>query len=286
MPDATAGFAAAIFDVDGVLVDSPHEYAWREALRQLMDGPWRDVRDRTGWTVDAFSSDVYDQLLSGRPRLSGAQAALAHFGVPATAANVADYAARKQAMVVALIEAGRFRAYPDAVRFALTLGRAGLLLAAASSSANADLLLGRVALDPFRDEGDEAAEPGRTLLSLMDADVSGRRFARGKPAPDIFLAAAEALGVPADRCLVVEDAVAGIQAARAAGMGALAVARGDAAAALADAGADLVVTSLDEVDVTGLLRGELRPRAAHGGAAPGRPAAEGDPARGRKESGG
>ncbi|MGO9295417.1 MAG: hypothetical protein ACLP52_16340 [Streptosporangiaceae bacterium] len=38
-------FLGAIFDVDGVLVDSPHEKAWREALRRLMESDWRDIRD-------------------------------------------------------------------------------------------------------------------------------------------------------------------------------------------------------------------------------------------------
>ena len=39
-----SGFAGAIFDVDGVLVDSPHERAWRDGLQELMEGPWSDIR--------------------------------------------------------------------------------------------------------------------------------------------------------------------------------------------------------------------------------------------------
>src|SRR5437667_58752 len=54
--------------------------------------------------------------------------------------------------------------------------------------------------------------------------VSGEAVARGKPAPDIFLKAAAELGVPPSRSLVIEDAVAGVQAARAAGMRCIAVA--------------------------------------------------------------
>ncbi|HEX2503334.1 MAG TPA: hypothetical protein VHK00_05285, partial [Miltoncostaeaceae bacterium] len=59
-------------------------------------------------------------------------------------------------------------------------------------------------------------------------------------------------GVPPSSCFVVEDAVSGIQAAKAGGMAALGVARAGDAAMLAGAGADLVVESLDEVDVDGL----------------------------------
>ena len=40
-------FQGAIFDVDGVLVDSPHEKAWRESLRELMENEWSDIRDHT-----------------------------------------------------------------------------------------------------------------------------------------------------------------------------------------------------------------------------------------------
>jgi phosphoglycolate phosphatase-like HAD superfamily hydrolase len=56
-------FQAAIFDVDGVLVDSPHEKAWRESLRELMESGWRDIRDQTTWSPDAFTSHVYPRAL-------------------------------------------------------------------------------------------------------------------------------------------------------------------------------------------------------------------------------
>ena len=84
---------------------------------------------------------------------------------------------------------------------------------------------------------------------------------RGKPDPALFLLAAEALAVPPTRCLVVEDAPAGIAAARAAGMAALGIARLGDEALLRAAGAGLVVTSLDQVDVAALVAtGALRTR--------------------------
>ena len=64
-------FQGVIFDVDGVLVDSPHEKAWRESLRELMESSWSDIRDRTTWTPDAFTAHVYQQHVSGKPRASG-----------------------------------------------------------------------------------------------------------------------------------------------------------------------------------------------------------------------
>jgi beta-phosphoglucomutase len=104
------GFRGAIFDVDGVLVDSPHEAAWRDGLRELMEGKWSDIRDRTTWSPEAFTPQVYQQVMSGKPRMSGALAALEYFQVPDAPSRVEDYAVRKQEMVIELIEAGEFEA--------------------------------------------------------------------------------------------------------------------------------------------------------------------------------
>ena len=49
------GFRGAIFDVDGLLVDSPHERAWREVLRELMDTDWGDIRDQTIYSPERFT---------------------------------------------------------------------------------------------------------------------------------------------------------------------------------------------------------------------------------------
>ena len=57
-------FQGAIFDVDGVLVDSPHEPAWRDSLRELMEGDWADIAGQTTWTADGFTSQVYQKVLS------------------------------------------------------------------------------------------------------------------------------------------------------------------------------------------------------------------------------
>ena len=83
-------FQGSIFDVDGVRVDSPHEKAWRESLRQLMESSWRGIRDRTTWSPDAFTSHVYQQYVSGKPRISGARAALDYFQLPDAESRVAS----------------------------------------------------------------------------------------------------------------------------------------------------------------------------------------------------
>jgi HAD superfamily hydrolase (TIGR01509 family) len=239
------GFRGAIFDVDGVLVDSPHERAWRETLDALMETEWSDLRERTGYAPGALTGDVYQRHVSGKPRMSGARAVMRHFRLPDPEDRALLYAERKQRKIVELARRGEFEAFADAVRLVVALRAAGLRLAAASSSKNAGLFLAAVDVD------------GATLRDMFDADTSGRDLALGKPQPEIFLTAAAELGLPAGECVVVEDAVAGIQAARAGGMRALGVARAGDESLLAAAGADLVVTSLDDVDVAALLQGRL-----------------------------
>jgi beta-phosphoglucomutase len=197
--DMPTRFDGGIFDVDGVLVDSPHEKAWRESLRELMESEWSDIRDRTSWTPEAFTAHVYQEEMSGKPRMSGAQAALAYFDIPDEEGTRATrYADRKQAMVVRLIEAGDFTAYPDALRFIIGVKDAGIRTVTASSSKNAKLFLRRIRLDTFAAQqhlSSASVHPGLTLLDFFDADVSGRDFAHGKPHPEMFLAAAAELGV-------------------------------------------------------------------------------------------
>ncbi len=227
---------AAIFDVDGVLVASPHERAWRELLAGYAD-PAR------------FTTEFYQAHVAGKPRREGARATLEGLGVPDAAARAPDYARKKQAMIDRLIAEGSFAAFPDAVRFASALHAAGLRLALASSSKNVAAMLRRL-----------RAPDGQPLSSIFDGDVSGTDVPRGKPDPALFLLAAQALKVPPAQCVVVEDAPAGIAAARAGGMASVGIARLGDEALLQAAGADLVVTSLDAVDTTGVPDGILRAR--------------------------
>jgi beta-phosphoglucomutase-like phosphatase (HAD superfamily) len=229
---------AAIFDVDGVLVASPHERAWREALADYADPA-------------LFTTEFYQANVAGKPRLDGARATLQQLGVARATERAAEYAATKQALIDRLIAEGDFEAFPDAVRLAVSLKASRLKLALASSSKNVGAMLSRLTVPD-----------GRTLLSVFDVDLSGRDLPRGKPDPAIFLLAAEALGMPPSQCLVVEDAPAGIKAARAGGMPALGIARLGDAALLHAAGADLVVTSLDQVDTAAVADGTLRARPA------------------------
>jgi len=144
-------FNGAIFDVDGVLVDSPHEHAWHDALRRLMAVGWTDLAGQTSYAPDKFTTEVYQAYVAGKPREAGARAALEHFGIPdPDGRRVEEYMAVKQADLIALIERGEFTAFDDALRFLLDLKIAGVRIAAASSSKNANIFLRKVSLANLR----------------------------------------------------------------------------------------------------------------------------------------
>lgn len=254
-------FNGAIFDVDGVLVDTPHEQAWRESLERLMTGEWLSIAPETIYTAHGLTTAVYQEYVAGKPRESGARAALDYFHVPdPDGARLQQYMAQKQALIEELIVRGEFTVFPDALRFLLRMKSYGLKLAAASSSKNANKFLSKIDVGAFVANGgmqDEALTftlpPQLSMLDMFDANVCGQPFAHGKPAPDIFLGAAAAIPLSPAACFVVEDASSGIQAAKAGGMYAIGVARLHDEALLEAAGADQIVTSLDAVDVDLLL---------------------------------
>ena len=249
-------FQGGIFDVDGVLLDTPHEKTWRLALGQLMTGAWQDIAAQTTYQSGAFTSAVYQQYVAGKPRDAGAQAALAYFHIPdldgSRAQQLAD---TKQVLIIEAAARGDFHSFDDALRFLLRAKADGLRVVAASSSKNARMFMQKVDVGAFcRANGLRYAfvAAATPLSAVFDADITDATIAHGKPDPEIFLTAAARLGLPPSTCFVVEDAPNGIEAARAGGMYAIGVARHDDMALLRDAQADSVVTSLDELKLADL----------------------------------
>ena len=119
---------AAIFDVDGVLLASPHEQAWRDALEGFADP--------SGFTIAMYQAEV-----AGKPRMSGARAALLALGAPDVERQAVAYALRKQKRLEELIHAGAVTAFPNALRFVQAIMLLGWPIAAASSSKNANGML-------------------------------------------------------------------------------------------------------------------------------------------------
>ncbi len=229
---------AAIFDVDGVLLASPHERAWREALDGFAD-PSR------------FTPELYETYVAGIPRMAGARAALEALGVADAEREALPYAERKQKRLEELIQAGEFSAFPDALRFVQSVADLGWPMAVASSSKNANGMMRAVRLPS-----------GRSLLDIFAVNVCGWDLPEGKPNPAIFLLSAQGLKIEPEACFVVEDAPAGIKAAAAGGMAPLGIARLEDAPLLHAAGTDFVVTTLDDVAVDELAHGRLCRRAS------------------------
>jgi HAD superfamily hydrolase (TIGR01509 family) len=140
---------------------------------------------------------------------------------------------------------GRLQPTPGAREFVAACRDAGLGTALASSAdaVKVDANLAEIGID----------------LAAFDVIVSGQDVTRRKPAPDIFLLAAERLRVPPGSCLVIEDALTGVRAAKAAGMRCLALTTSFGADQLAGAGADVVAADFTDVpaglwdDVDGVL---------------------------------
>jgi beta-phosphoglucomutase-like phosphatase (HAD superfamily) len=224
---------AAIFDVDGVLLASPHERAWREALVGIAD-PAR------------FTPELYETQVSGKPRMDGALAALVALGVEEPERQAVPYAERKQARLEELVREGQVSAFSDALRFVQSTAELGIPMAVASSSKNANGMMKAAKLPS-----------GKCLYDMFSVNVCGVDLPEGKPNPAIFLLAAQGLGIEPAACFVAEDAPAGVKAAATGGMAPLGIARNHDESLLQAAGADLVVTSFDEVAIDELAQGRL-----------------------------
>jgi len=180
---------AVIFDLDGVLLDS--EQRWNEAKEALVresGGAWADDAPRVmmGMSSPEWSAYMRDQL---------------QVPLDAEAIN-ADVVRRMHDAYAAGLPL--LPGAIDAVRALAARWPLGL-----ASSSNREII------DVFLDAAD--------VRGAFGATVSSEEVARGKPAPDVYLAAAAALGVPPQRCVAIEDSANGLRAARAAGMAVIAV---------------------------------------------------------------
>jgi beta-phosphoglucomutase len=213
-----------IWDMDGTLVDTAelHFEAWRVTCAEL----GRDFsRAEFAATFGRRNPDIMDFLFPGR----------------FSAAEVDRIGERKEQLYRAAAERLGVTPLPGVRQLMEGLNRLGVKQAIGSSAprANLDLILRLTGIERF-----------------LSAVVSAEDTTRGKPDPQVFLVAAQRLGVEPRRCLVFEDAPAGVAAAKAGGMKCIAVrfAGHHSADKLAQAGGDRVVASLEEVSAEEVLR--------------------------------
>jgi beta-phosphoglucomutase family hydrolase len=236
------GITACLFDLDGVLTRTAevHLSAWKE----MFDAFLRDEADGPAHLRGPFTEQDYAQHVDGRLRLDGVRAFLAsrQLAVPEgapddgpDATTVHGLGARKNALVLELLERRGVGVYPDSVRYVDAVRSAGARTAVVSASKNCAAVLAAAGLtDRFE--------------VRVDGVVAAQRSLAGKPAPDMFLAAAAELGVEPAQGAVYEDAVAGVAAGRAGGFGwVVGIDRVGQSEELRDRGADLVVADLGEL---------------------------------------
>jgi beta-phosphoglucomutase len=206
---------AVIFDMDGVLVDSyaPHFESWRRLYGEL----------GIEYSEAAFAAD-FGQTSRDilRRRLLG----------ELTEARFREIDDRKESYYRDIIRE-HFPAMDGADELVQALAAGGFRMAVGSSGPPENVQLAIQKLPSGR---------------LIAATVTGADVTRGKPDPQVFLMAAERLGVPPKSCAVIEDAIHGVEAAKRAGMTAIALTGTSTRAELT--AADLVVDSLRELSPT------------------------------------
>ena len=190
-------YKGIIFDLDGVICSTDHYHYLA----------WTALADRLG----AYFDETINNRLRGVSRMASLEIVLERYNGTLTEEEKLAAAEEKNNTYRELLKQMTPADLSDEVKTTLDALRAkGLLLGIGSSSKNTRFILSRIGLGDY-----------------FDKISDGTNITRSKPDPEVFLKAAEYLGLEPKDCLVVEDAVAGVQAAHAAGMDAAAV--GDAA---------------------------------------------------------
>ncbi|MFC2057116.1 beta-phosphoglucomutase family hydrolase [Chloroflexota bacterium] len=201
--------AAVIFDTDGVLTDtaSIHAQAWK----QLFDEYLKKRAERHGVEFQSFDADSdYIRYLDGKPRYDGVKSFLNSRDISLPQGSPSDSPVsetvcglgnRKNRYFLERLKKKGARAYDSSIRFIERLQARGIRTAVISASRNAEKVL-------------EAAGIRELFYVKVDGVDSAELHLEGKPDPAIFLEAAKRLGVKPGETIIVEDALAGVEAGR------------------------------------------------------------------------
>ena len=197
LADDEGQIEGALFDLDGVLVDTAkyHYLAWKRLAEEL------------GFVF----TEEHNERLKGVSRMRSLDILLETGNVNMTAEKKEIAAARKNAWYVEyLYTLDETALLSGAKDYLLRLRENGIRVALGSASKNSPLILERL-----------------NIASLFDAVIDGNTVTKAKPDPEVFLKGAAALGIEPSRCVVFEDALDGIEAAKAGGMFVIAVGNRD-----------------------------------------------------------
>ncbi|MFJ6282388.1 HAD-IA family hydrolase [Pseudarthrobacter oxydans] len=243
-------FDAVIFDLDGVVTNTAlvHQAAWREAFEQILQDPRvPDTADRS-----PLSKADYRTYIDGLPREEGVVKFLASRGVKVDKGSDGDepgtwtafgLGALKNRLFQERLRRDGVQSYPGTVQLLQRLSDAGVPTGVVTSSRNASSVL-------------DAAGIPNLFGVILDGTAAANLGLRGKPAPDVFLAAAFRLGVSPSHSVVIEDSEAGVLAAHRGGFGlVVGIDRSGTRRELEAAGAGTVLNDVRELDL-GLVLGD------------------------------
>jgi beta-phosphoglucomutase len=191
-----------LFDLDGVIVDTAvfHFQAWRR-LAQKLGGD--------------FTEEQNEQL-KGVSRVDSLNKIIEWTGATVNDEEFQSLMVEKNEWYLELVQGlGPQDALPGALNFLQTAFDQGIKIALGSASKNAPMILEKLGITP-----------------LFTAIIDGNNVVNGKPHPEVFLKGAEALGLEPSECVVFEDSIAGVQAAKTGGMSSVGI--GDAETLQAD----------------------------------------------------
>ncbi len=241
--DLPEAITALLFDLDGVLTKTAvvHAKAWKQTFDEFL----KARAEKHGEDFKPFDSgEDYNEYVDGKPRYDGVRSFLQSRDIELPegspddspdAETVCGLGNRKNDLVLELIKEDGVEAYAGSVAFVKAARAAGLRRAVVSSSANCQDVLKAAGIEDLFEE-------------RIDGKVADAKHLKGKPAPDTYLAGAEALGVEASAACVFEDATSGVEAGRAGHFGhVVGVDRVGHREALLKDGADVVVDDLGEL---------------------------------------
>ncbi|MBN2689287.1 MAG: HAD family phosphatase [Gammaproteobacteria bacterium] len=206
-------FKGVIFDLDGVIVDSVplHFEAWK-----------RLFQDDLGIHFDL---KVYEDMVDGKPRLDAIRDMMPNM----TEEEVVAAGDKKQGYYLEYLAQGKLKKFDAAISLIKELLANNIKLAAASSSKNTRRILEKIG-----------------IIGDFTAIVTGNDIIHGKPDPEIFLKAADGMGLDVSECVVFEDSIAGVEAAKNGGFLCVGIDRHNKPENYQQA--DLVVKDLTKVD--------------------------------------
>jgi beta-phosphoglucomutase family hydrolase len=241
-------FSAVIFDLDGVITQTAlvHGAAWKKMFDEFLQ-QW-SAKTNTPFRPFDHERD-YLPYVDGKPRYKGVQSFLEHrgIGIPYGTPDdlpemetVCGLGNRKNQVFNEVLARDGVQVYPTTVALIDQLLEDDIKIGVASSSKNCKAVL-------------EAAGLLDRFQTRVDGIVSAEMGLNGKPEPDIFTVAADNLGVPYDKTVIVEDAVSGVQAGRKGNFGlVLGIAREGNRKELQKNGADIVVDDIGDIGYHGI----------------------------------